>query len=913
MNVAGGAVELPGAKEMTREQQNLGADGAARAPRTAVRVGTRRLFLSCVSQEFRSYRDVLAANLAQPGVELQRQEDFINAGRTTLEKLDDYIRTCDAVIHLVGDSPGAYPEPAESAALLAQRPGLAEQHKLDLLLSPPGLSYTQWEAWLAIEHGKPLALYRAAPGAQREPGFTVSEPQRARQELHWQHLLALGRDRKEFLAPQDLSVEVLRALPLLVPAFTENLRRGQARDRNLLFAVLALQDDILGHEAFVRVCRRWAEDIEQSMADTMEREGLLIPEDRALVEARVERKLKHRQGDVRQSLADSLGSDARNSLGESLDPESLAALPDRFAGLHGLASADSRQWRYRLTRTHGVGGLGVVSVASDAALERQVAFKQMRPERMLDPMAMDRFVREARITGRLQHPNIVPVYELGLTPDDQLPFYTMRFVGHQTLQQAIVRHHQEKDLSDSDRNLRFRGLLQAFLAVCHAVGYAHQQQVIHRDIKPANIMIGEFGEVILLDWGLAKRLDEAESVEPLSNSGVPTKSDHSQAGTILGSPAYMAPEQAAGRIDLHDTRTDVYGLGVTLYEILTGEVPFGGASTEELLVAIQFHELRTARKRNPLVPVPLSAICQKAIERNPANRYATAQALASDIQHWLADEPVSVHRDDWSVRIARIIGRYPVTTTATVAGMLGGVLALAILFSTQFFRAFDASITRTQADITMPPPIRKIEPHELTRLVFAAGSATEAQALREVQRAYRQTIEVQEFLVAARPDLPQLAYDLAHFYEHSARLAMRTGDYRMALDSYAKAVDLRLKVVPSLKGNTTFHDRLAIAYGDMAWIYATCPDAAIRNGAKAVTYALKAGELKHSGDANYLDTLAASQAEAGDFERAVLTAEQAVAAAPADLKVRVSTRAALFRTRTSYHEEESAFPSKVHE
>jgi serine/threonine protein kinase len=645
--------------------------------RAPIPVIQRRLFLSCVSLEFRAYRDLLAANLAQPGVELRRQEDFVNAGQTTLEKLDDYIRTCDAVIHLVGLGTGAYPEPAEVEILSARLPDFVSKFGLANVFPKPGLSYTQWEAWLCLYYDKPLALYRAADVAQREVGFARDPGQQQRQQQHWQRLERLGRDRKEFASPHDLSIEVLRALPLMVSGFAENVRRGEFRDRNLLFAILAMQDEILSREAFVRVCTLWAGNIDQPISDLMQREGLLAPEDRLLVEARLERKLKARGGNVRQSLAESLGSDVRVSLGDALAPDMLASLPDRMAALGGL-EVPAGNWRYKLTRTHGSGGLGVVSIADDSSLERSVAVKQMRPERILDPMAVERFIREARITGRLQHPNIIPVYELGLRPDDQIPFYAMRFVGHRTLQDAITQHFADKTSPAGDRIIRFRGLMQSFLAVCNAVAFAHDQGVIHRDLKPANIMIGDFGEVILLDWGLAKRLDEAEPM-PLQTTGAPEATSNpgqTQAGARIGSPAYMAPEQAAGRIDLHGTHTDIYGLGVTLYEILTGDVPFMGATTEELLAAIQTRSLPDPRERNSSVPTALAAVCRKAMEKASTDRYASVNALADDIQHWLADEPVSVIPEPVMARIQRVARKNPGPVAALAATILVGIVGL---------------------------------------------------------------------------------------------------------------------------------------------------------------------------------------------------------------------------------------------
>lgn len=644
----------------------------------------RRLFLSCVSHEFRHYRDVLAEKLAQPAVEIRRQEDFINAGRTTLEKLNDYIATCDAVIHLVGHASGAYPEQVEADTLLNLLPDFASKLAIGELLKSPGLSYTQWEAWLALYHAKPLALYKAADVAHREAGFSPDAAQNKRQQLHWKRLESLGRDRKEFVSPQDLSIEVLRALPMLVPGYTDNVRRGEFRDRNLLFAVMAMQDDILSREQFVQACKLWAEDLSRPISDVIAELGWLPADDRQLIEARLERKLKGRGGDARQSLAECMGGTARQSLSEALDPEMFASLPDRFASFRGVESQPGR-WRYRLTRTHGMGGLGVVSIAEDAALERNVAVKHMRLERLLDPMAIERFIREARLTGRLQHPNIVPVYELGLRPDDQTPFYAMRFVGHRTLHDAIAEHHSDNSASESERNLRFRGLLQSFLSVCNAVAFAHDERVIHRDIKPANVMIGDFGEVILLDWGLAKRLDEPEPAAAAAaglDGETGTSAAQTLAGVRLGSPAYMAPEQASGRIDLHGTQTDVYGLGVMLYEILSGDVPFSGASTEELLAAIQSREMPDPRMRNRSAPRALIAICRKAMEKGPLDRYPNAKALAEDVQHWLADEPVSVFREPAHRRCARWARNHKPIAAAIAASIavlaVGGAVASAV-------------------------------------------------------------------------------------------------------------------------------------------------------------------------------------------------------------------------------------------
>ncbi len=186
---------------------------------------------------------------------------------------------------------------------------------------------------------------------------------------------------------------------------------------------------------------------------------------------------------------------------------------------------------------------------------------------------LDRFHKEAEITGRLEHPSIVPIYQLGEDETTGEAFYAMRFLGKRTLQDSINEYHERSREGDEDPML-LRHQLTAFVAVCQAIGHAHSRQVIHRDLKPENVAIDSFGQVIVIDWGLAKVLDETlvESHEAT------TLSDHDNVddtldGQVLGSPLFMAPEQAAGRLDEVDERTDIYGLGAILYSILTGYAP----------------------------------------------------------------------------------------------------------------------------------------------------------------------------------------------------------------------------------------------------------------------------------------------------------------------------------------------------
>jgi len=463
-------------------------------------------------------------------------------------------------------------------------------------------------------------------------------------------------------------------------------------DRNLLFAVLALQADCVTREQFIDACTAWAANKTTPIDALMVQKGWLTPEDRADVQRLVERKLKKHGGNVRQSLAEVAGEDVRQSLAAVPDSDlrqSLAAgLPADFVGLATLPPpASSGPSRYSLSRVHATGGIGRVWLAHDTAMGRSVALKELRPERVGEHATIERFVKEARITGQLEHPGIVPIYELAHRPQDNEPFYTMRFIRGRTLAAAIRRFHDPKLPPPQSPVLAFRELLTAFLGACNAAAYAHSRGVIHRDLKPANIVLGDYGEVIVLDWGMAKVLPVGQDFDPAQprqdenpapQAGLITvpepppridppgeKDGQTVAGLVMGTPAYMPPEQAEGRHDLHDQRTDVYALGAILYEILTGVIPFHAPNTEALLEKVCREPPPRPRARKPGVPPPLEAICLKALAKRREDRYPSALALADDVQHWRADEPVSCYAEPLLVRVGRWARKHkPVVATA---------------------------------------------------------------------------------------------------------------------------------------------------------------------------------------------------------------------------------------------------------
>src|SRR6516165_2038234 len=242
----------------------------------------------------------------------------------------------------------------------------------------------------------------------------------------------------------------------------------------------------------------------------------------------------------------------------------------------------------------------------------------------------------------------------------------MRFVRGRTLSEAVQEYHRKRTARQAGL-LELRDLLSAFLGVCNAVAYAHARGVLHRDLKGRNVVLGDYGEVMVLDWGLAKLLARPEGPTPAV--ALPGGSNHAetQQGQVLGTPSYMAPEQAEGRLDLLGPRTDVYGLGALLYEILTGQPPFSGSDTQEVLQRVIHETPARPRALVAAAPRPLEAICLKALAKKPEERYESAAALADEVRHWLADEPVKAHREPWLTKARRWVGRNRTLVTSAAA------------------------------------------------------------------------------------------------------------------------------------------------------------------------------------------------------------------------------------------------------
>jgi serine/threonine protein kinase len=317
--------------------------------------------------------------------------------------------------------------------------------------------------------------------------------------------------------------------------------------------------------------------------------------------------------------------------------------------------------RFRILRPHAEGGLGKVSVAQDVELNREVALKEMKPATANDADSRTRFLLEAEITGGLEHPGIVPVYGMGQYGDGR-PFYAMRFIRGDSLRAAVDRFHAGTTRHDMYECVEFRVLVGRFIAVCHAVEYAHSRGVLHRDLKPDNIMLGKFGETLVVDWGLAKskgRMDRYLAGEECTLQPRPARdSVPTQMGSAVGTPAFMSPEQARGQLDAIAPTSDVYSLGATLYYVLVGRTPFRGDTLGDVLQQVQAGNFPKPRSLRPCLPQSLEAICMKAMAVRAGDRYLTAADLARDLQRYLADEPVSARRESTRERMRRFARRH---------------------------------------------------------------------------------------------------------------------------------------------------------------------------------------------------------------------------------------------------------------
>ncbi len=376
--------------------------------------------------------------------------------------------------------------------------------------------------------------------------------------------------------------------------------------------------------------------------------------------------------------------------------------------------------RYVIRKLIARGGMGEVHLAWDRELQREVVFKTVRLD-LDDESLVPRFVFEARLSGQLEHPNIVPVHDFGTTPDGR-PFYTMRWIRGRSLAQLSA----DGTLPSAVERL------DVFRKICDAIAFAHAQGVLHRDLKPGNVMVGEFGEVLVLDWGIARVAgtpsDGSERHSPADRlSEELFDTPHTRGGLVVGTPVFMAPEILAGKRDGLDARIDVYSLGVMLYKLLTDALPFAG---ERALHDAKAGRFVSPRRRTGAVDRELDAITCKAMARDPADRYASAEELRRDVQAYLEGSDIVAYPRSmlgralrWAHHNRRIVG--PVVMTVALAAV--------VLFIIGVFYARALRTSRDQAVVA-----EQVAHVQAARAETASARTwTEAGQFEEAQAALR--------------------------------------------------------------------------------------------------------------------------------------------------------------------------------
>jgi len=519
-----------------------------------------------------------------------------------------------------------------------------------------------------------------------------------------------------------------------------------SRDRNLLFGVFAVQNHFITPAQLAQAAGAWAGDPSSGLGEVLVRMGYISDKSRELIDSLLDAQVEDHGNDVSETLRSFGGVQAvndsfRGAVGFGQGPSKLDSLggPSRDPQEAEKGAEDSalediekvtlgHAGRYTFKGKAGRGAIGQVLIAFDEHIGREVALKELLPDlpsgsgpstgrsrSRLTAEATARFIREARVTGQLEHPGIVPVYEIARRDDESI-YYTMKLVRGKTLEDRLKSC---KSLHDRIR------LLPHFLDLCQAVAYAHSKGVVHRDLKPANVMVGEFGETVVLDWGLAKvrgvedvRAEElAENLKLIKDA----RASETVKGQPIGTPAYMSPEQAEGKIEEIDERSDVWGLGAILYEILTGGPPFPGNYCYEVMGRVISETPAPVVEIEPKAPSELCAIAEKCLVKEKKKRYSDAAELAGDVAAFQSGGLVSAYDYSMASLFKRwVVKRWPVLATVTAA-----LVVLIVLAVFSFFRI------REQRNIALHQKKEAIRQRVLTEI-------REREATRSLAEAYYQ-------------------------------------------------------------------------------------------------------------------------------------------------------------------------------
>lgn len=596
---------------------------------------------------------------------------------------------------------------------------------------------------------------------------------------------------------------------------------NSSSDQNLVFGLLAFQSGFISRDQLLDSLLVWSQKKDKDVGQILLEQESFDQQTYELLAALVAKHFEvneNQSGDgprnfssVDDELTNSLQQIGDSDLSESLrlvgrsDPVTIRrTAAGRLGGQTGKSPSESR---FSVIRPHAKGGLGEVFVAFDRELNRQVALKEIQGQYAFDESSRQRFMLEAEITGGLEHPGIVPVYGLG-TYDDGRPFYAMRFIKGDSLSKAGRWFHENHNhpTSEDYQGSEFRKLLGRLVDVCFSIEYAHSRGVLHRDLKPGNIMLGKYGETLVVDWGLAKakvnRSDshdvrDEETLRPSSGSD----SLQTQLGQAVGTPAYMSPEAAAGRLDQLGPKSDIYCLGATLYYLLCGQAPHD-RKNPSFPESVKKGEFKNPRQVKPSVPKPLEAICLRAMQFDPKLRYESAKALAEDVERWLADEPISVYADPIAARLGRLVRRNKGAVTSAAAFLVAAIVGLgvfAVVLGGKNRQLTSAYQTANQSWVESEKQRTLAEENETTARKIATSIAEIAeQRLSQTtgQEGFREEIMDRSYQLLSRayiesPDDATLAWDLAKIGHLTGNLKVKRAKPDEAKRMLAQSIELQ--------------------------------------------------------------------------------------------------------------------------
>jgi tetratricopeptide (TPR) repeat protein/tRNA A-37 threonylcarbamoyl transferase component Bud32 len=446
---------------------------------------------------------------------------------------------------------------------------------------------------------------------------------------------------------------------------------------------------------------------------------------------------------------------------------------------------------YELVEKISQGGMGVVWRAVQKSLNRVVALKMMRAGRLATPADRRRFRREAEAVAQLDHPHIVPIYEVG-EHDGALYFSMKLFEG------GSVAQHRARFQNDS------RGTARLLATVTSAVHYAHQRGILHRDLKPANILLDERGAAHVGDFGLAKRM--AGSAGTVEASGV------TQVGSIIGTPSYMAPEQAAGRPEAITTAADVYSLGAILYDLLTGRPPFREATLLDTLRSLLDKEPARPRSLNPRADRDLETICLKCLEKEPARRYASAQELTDDLERYLAGEPIQARPLPRMAKIWRWCRRQPLLAGVSAALLLSFVLGFGAV-AWQWRRAADHLVQADREKARADESFRLA--HQAVNDMLTRVTEAEKENLTAIpgrKELLQDALKYYQTFLEQRGNDPAIQRDLADAFVRLGLITSATGSKQDALVAYQQALDLYQKLQAAQPKDQALRAKLPCAW-----------------------------------------------------------------------------------------------------